>query len=409
MNRENKKIEISVSTMINSVERDVSELLRELKERSQKTKIISIQETLKIILRKVKLKLEKEENIVENEFNLKKSVYDGIITEEEKEYSSRKIQNELKRLKEEKEKFENDKIDISKEFSKKLFEKDEILKKQAYKIEQLNMLNLDEKSNNKHLMIQLKRLEEKNSAITEEYSNLRARYDSLFLDSESAANSISKVNKNNSDNKAKIEELSRINNDLKQKILHYENSVTHCSEEIKSLLRKNGTLNAKIEEVENKNKEITSELAAKEERLRALRQQNSQLEQKSNKILKKINYVQLFETQNSEVSTTNRKLIDIIEDLTAKYKQEAEEANSLRRIFNESEREKSKISADFDELRKQLSSIRSVNQELNEKNTELENKFKNNFKFASQSLREYNIDEFKPAKLHISNDKVKII
>ena len=103
---------------------------------------------------------------------------------------------------------------------------------------------------------------------------------------------------------------------------------------------------------------------------------NSKLEQQSKQILKKWDVVYLFEEKNNEINEKTERLEKTIEELNKKLHSGAETLDDLRKALDQSNTEKLKNFSVNEEMRKQISKLKSINEDLISKNTELENKFK---------------------------------
>ena len=65
------------------------------------------------------------------------------------------------------------------------------------------------------------------------------------------------MRQNSSDNKNTIENLVKINNDLKSRLVDYENSAKLHTEDLKSYLKKNSQQTKVILDIEKLNKQLT--------------------------------------------------------------------------------------------------------------------------------------------------------
>jgi chromosome segregation ATPase len=126
----------------------------------------------------------------------------------------------------------------------------------------------------------------------------------------------------------------KINNDLKSKLIESESNYTMHSDEFKSLIKRNSVLSKKIEENEKEKEKHSAEIAYKEERLQALRQMNTKLEQKSSQILKKWETFKLFEEKSNQVSNNCNTLLEVIEDLNKKLSSTIEENTGLQKAVD---------------------------------------------------------------------------
>jgi len=402
-----KKPDISASTIISSIEREINELIQEINVRSQKNKLISITESIKILSRKiasgnvhspsnsgeVNIKENSQFANVNSSFIRKESINLGastrggsLIVEEsnlvkfqyEIEQMRKSYEIEIKNLKEEILSLQSklNSNTIITEYDSKLVKSNESIAKLGAKLEQTNYLLADERSRNNQFLLQIKNLEDALKTLNSEYNNLSLKYGKLQTECESLEKTLSDLRKNNSDNKYKFEDLIKINSELKSKLIECENTLKLHTEDMKSILKKSAVQSKYVEELETKNKQIISDLNYKEERLRALRHMNSKLEQKSNQILKKFEAFRLFEQKSIEISQNSQKMMDIIDDLNKRLLQETFEKEAYKNNVENMTADNNKMSSEYEEMKKQFVSLKIMNEELVSKNNELEKKFK---------------------------------
>jgi hypothetical protein len=391
-----KKSEISASTIISSIEREILELLQDISVRAHKNKLLSISEYLKLLSKKF-LQSGGNSNIESKRDNLGTSYNpenykfhrsNSMLIEENSKFKDeienlkKNYENELRILKEEisnlQSKLSNtgpivsESVDIK--FTKPASTENSA--KMTQKLESVNFLLAEEKVKNGHLILQIKNLEEALKTLNQEYNSLSFKFGKLQSECEGLEKNIANMRNNNHESKYKFEDLVKINEDLKKKLIENDNTMKIHNEDIKSILKKNAMQQRYIEELETKLKQIAAELAYKEERLKALRHMNSKLEQKSTQILKKFEAFKLYEEKSNEISQNSQRLMEVIEDLNRKLSIESYEKDTFRKSLESTNSDKNKIISECEDLRKQLLSIKSMNEELMSKNTELENKFK---------------------------------
>ena len=121
-------------------------------------------------------------------------------------------------------------------------EKDEIILKLNSKIDQLSIFLSEEKSKNSQLLIKIKSLEETFKTLNNEYMAINMRYSKAQTESENYEKSLLEVRKNNHDNKNKFEDLIKINDDLKTRLIEYENTTKLHQDDLKNILKRNSNL-----------------------------------------------------------------------------------------------------------------------------------------------------------------------
>lgn len=386
-----KKSDVSFTTILSSIEREINDLIQEISIRAQKNKLMSIAESVKLLGKKYASE-SKEANAsgVINTYASKDSNVGTYIRSnsvcfedynklrEDFEIVKKNSDNEIKRLKEEISNLQNklNNNSMMLDIEGKLQKKDEIINKLNGKVDQMSYLFSEEKVKNNQLVIQTRNLEEALRTLNSEYNSISQKYGKLQNETETLERTIADLRKNNQDNKYNFETLIKANNELKSKLIESENTLKLHTEDLKSLLKKHAFQQKYLEEVESKNKQLSADLSYKEERLKALRHMNTKLEQKSNQIVKKWEAFKLYEEKSNELSQNSQRMAEMIEELNRRLNQESYEKDTYRRDIDTVVGERNKLLADYDELKKQLYTLRSANEELMSKNTELENKFK---------------------------------
>jgi regulator of replication initiation timing len=103
---------------------------------------------------------------------------------------------------------------------------------------------------------------------------------------------------------------------------------------------------------------------------------NGKLEQKSQQILKKWDIFKRFEEKSKEDSDKANKLHDTVEELNRNIQQVTRDNEILKRKLDSNTSENLKLNVEVEELRKHVGGLKQVNEELQYKNNELEQKFK---------------------------------
>jgi len=399
------KKEVSSKTIISSIEREISQLIQDTNIRSQKNKLISIQETLKILSKKLSYHTKSDSlnqggtkeincetfgnkkesySAVQSKYASNNNIDDIMKSKQESEALNKFYENEIREINEKLrntgiEKYDDknqNSIQSSPENENKILKKDKILTRLDNRIDQLTNLIQDEKNKNNQYVLQIKHLEDDLKSLSNEYNTLNNKHSRLQSECEVLEKTINDFKKNSTDNRNKFDELIKINSDLKAKFIESENTLRLHNEDIKSLLKKNSNQQKLLEDLENKNKILSTELNYKEERLKSIRMINSKLENKSKMILKKFENIKFFEEKTNEVNSNNQKMLEVIEELNAKYKNEISETEKLRELIDTINTENTNIKNEMEENRKQMILMKNLNDELNSKNVDLEKKFK---------------------------------
>jgi chromosome segregation ATPase len=146
---------------------------------------------------------------------------------------------ELKKLRENKSN-EIELININKE-------KDIQISKLNSKVESLNSYLAEEKGKIAQLLLKIKSLEESFKTLNSEYMSLNYKYNKVQTDSENYEKSLMDVRKNNNENKTKFEELIKINAELKNRLINYENNAKLHQDDLKNVLKRNANLQKNLE------------------------------------------------------------------------------------------------------------------------------------------------------------------
>lgn len=126
-------------------------------------------------------------------------------------------------------------------------EKDEIILKLNSKIDQLSIFLSEEKTKNSQLLIKIKTLEETFKTLNNEYMAINMRYSKAQTESENYEKSLLEVRKNNHENKNKFEDLIKINNELKTRLIEYENTSKLHQDDLKNILKRNSNLQKNLD------------------------------------------------------------------------------------------------------------------------------------------------------------------
>lgn len=126
-------------------------------------------------------------------------------------------------------------------------DKDLTISKLHSKIESLNTFLVEEKTKNAQLLVKIKSLEDSFKALNSEYMSLNYRFNKAQTDSENYEKSLLDVRKNNTETKGKFEELVRVNSELKNRLVDYENTAKLHQDDLKNLLKRNSNLQKNLE------------------------------------------------------------------------------------------------------------------------------------------------------------------
>lgn len=126
-------------------------------------------------------------------------------------------------------------------------EKDDITHRLNSRIEVLNNYYTDEKAKNNQLLIKIKNLEDNFKTLNNEYLSLNFKYNKSQTDTENMEKSLLEIRKTNSDTKYKFEDLVKINCELKQRLIEYENSSKLHQDDLKNILKRNSNLQKNLE------------------------------------------------------------------------------------------------------------------------------------------------------------------
>ena len=132
-------------------------------------------------------------------------------------------------------------------YEKNLLKKEEMIQKQNNKIDELKILLSDERNSSSEYLLRIKILEETLKKLDKEYESVVDKISDSTKDKEHYEKILTDMKKNTNENKNKFEELVKINNDLKTKIINLENTQKLHFDEMRSQLKKNSNLQKHIE------------------------------------------------------------------------------------------------------------------------------------------------------------------
>ena len=122
---------------------------------------------------------------------------------------------------------------------------------------------------------------------------------------------------------------------------------------------------------------------------------NQKMEQKSQQILKKWDTFKRYENKASEMIAYNSKMLEVIEELNKKINLEKEEKENLKQSFDNLGNDKLQMSNIIEEFNSQITNLKGVNDELVDRNKDLEIILKDNLE---------NKNEFKESERSGSRD-----
>jgi hypothetical protein len=131
-----------------------------------------------------------------------------------------------------------------------LTKKEEIIKKQIKKLDEMKILLAEERELQNEHILRIKILEETLKKLDKEYENVVNKYTEIQKENDTLHRSLGDVKRNTGENKHKFEELIGINSELKEKIIQHENSIGTHLDDIKNLLKRNTMLQKHTEVIE---------------------------------------------------------------------------------------------------------------------------------------------------------------
>ena len=144
---------------------------------------------------------------------------------------------------------------------------------------------------------------------------------------------------------------------------------------------------------------------------------NQKLEQKTQQILKKWDTFKRFEEKAIEITTNSNKMLEIIDELNQKLIQEIQEKETIKNSIETIKNEKFQLNSFISDLNLQINNLKSVNEELLNRNNNLEGLFRGNldvkgeFKDSKENLKSNTLLKFynKQNNSFQENINVKII
>jgi hypothetical protein len=128
---------------------------------------------------------------------------------------------------------------------------------------------------------------------------------------------------------------------------------------------------------------------------------NNKLEQKSLQILKKWDIFKKFEEKSKEDSDKASRLIETVDELNRTIQNQTRDNEIFKRKADGCANENLKLNVEVEELRKHVNNLKQVNEDLQNKNNELELKFK-------RSLEQRNTDSRDNSSITVqTKEKVK--
>ena len=304
-----KESEFSLQTIVNKIDKDMTEIIGEVPSKIHKQILQSINDSLKILYKKINSRMSLSSGLGgTTEFdviNLKREIEK---LKEENETLRTNFDSEIIKLKSEHEKYKNT-------HSSETSEKENNF---ASHIEKLNLTLSEEKNANQQLNKQIKTIEDILKTVNTEYKMLKERFDKMECEFQLLENEHNDLKRIYNESKNKINDLKKVNTDLKHKIVEADNSLRLHSDDFKQFVKKHVNLQRKFEEIEKNKEKMFHNLCYKEEKLKALRYMNGKLEQKSKEIIEKWNEVIEFQGKVSQLTTDNTQMVEVIEKLKVK-------------------------------------------------------------------------------------------
>lgn len=382
-----------LANFTNSIDKEINKLLNELNSRNQQSKIMSIQDNLKLLYRRMhsmqnqKSKASPSPNNESSFFSKVRNSNDkeisGVLSKritkskddlagrlKELEYENKNLSDELKKYKSalSQQSMQN----LDKRISD-LERDNQNLRKRS---ENLQYNLKEEQAKNTELILHAKNLEDALKKLNMEYNSLSYRFAKLNSESESFEKTINKLKDNLKDNRAKAEELMQINQELKEKHFEKEAFLDTHSKDLRQALQKNIKLNSRVEGLEHEKANLEQELKYKEERLKAVRAMNSKLESQSQKIIKKWESVKTLEEKTDEMNKKILQYSDMINDQNSKIVSLKQENVNLAKSELAMKAEYEKVLQENESLKQQVNGLKNTNSAFEKNLTQFENKFK---------------------------------
>lgn len=365
-----KKNDISINAILVSMENNIQLLLNEITIRGHKTLLNDIHNSITLISKK----LEGTNPIAD--FN-----QDGHSNKNNKDISSSYNNDELHLMPEDKEEELNTLKEKSKDMKKAMLDHEEKINQLEKEKIQLQS-DLEEQHNTNYQLTEDKKtLENCIKKLNEEFNKVSLEYETVLLSIKSKDKMTNDLKAQLAGSKRENENITSINNNLKERIVNMEKKYKLMTEELTISNKKNTILSKRIENAEAVNKQIKTEMTEKEEKHEILRQMNNKLESKSILILKRMkgyyvgidkkvnHYVQQISDMDYSIKELNKSLL--------KQKTENEHLNKANK---EMMNEKETMDNESKKLNERNAELQSINEELSAKKNELEQKLKVNLR-----------------------------
>lgn len=396
-----KKIDISPQTMISTIETETKALLPEMP-KGLKPKLISIQETIKLLSKKINsfvstpqlnsdnisnLSTNKETNSskyqqMKERINKQQSIKNNHSNEcneniPKKENISQRfypsqIEYELQSLRSQN---DNLKSEISKLTQTLSASENKFNKNFSSNVEFKYLLD-EERNTNKMLVLQVKTVEDNFKTLSEKYNALNIKHQELLKELSSLSQMNSDMKRNTNENKYRYEDLIAMNCELKTKLASYESVIKTHTDDIKVLMKKNSTLSNKIEELTKLNKTLAADVSYKDERLKAIRIMNTKLEQKSNSLVKKWDSLSKIEQRSNQISKDANEAYDSLKEMTQRLEREMSTNKNLSQVIRQIKFEKEQLTQEINKLKEENKLLKVMNKEVTEKYQEIEGSFR---------------------------------
>ena len=398
-----KKFDISPQTMISTIETETKALLPEMP-KGLKPKLISIQETVKLLSKKinsfVSSPLSNSDNIsnlstnkgtnsskyqqMQEKINKQQSLHSNSnFSNECKEnipkqdslsqrFYPSQIEYELQSLRSQN---DNLKSEISK-LNKNLSASENKINKNLSSNVEFKYLLDEERNNNKMLVLQVKTVEDNFKILSEKYNALNIKHQELLKELSSLSQMNSDMKRNTNENKYRYEDLIAMNCELKTKLASYESVIKTHTDDIKILMKKNATLTNKIEELTKQNKTLAADVSYKDERLKAIRIMNTKLEQKSNSLVKKWDSLSKIEQRSNQISKDANEAYDSLKEMTHRLEREMATNKNLNQVIRQINYDKEQLVQEINKIKEENKLLKVMNKEVTEKYQEMEESFR---------------------------------
>lgn len=366
------KVNISPLTIISSIEKELKELQPELT-KTQKTKIISIQESIKLLHKKL---LSVSSN---NNYQQEIKYIPSIIESSE---NSSKLDEEMNQIRQENIKLKSEVALLN----HLLQDKAKAINVNESSINDFHFVLNEEKTKNNLLLLQVKTVEDNFKTLNKEYQALSEKHEKVLKDMESLCQVSSEMKRRTNDNKYKYGDLAYINSELKKKLLSYENNINTHNEDIKTLMKKNNTQKIRIEELEKVNKALNAEVNYKEERIKVIRLMNAKLESNTKKLINKWGSLSQIEEKNTQIAQEANEAFDSLREMNEHLTYESCANKNLQLQLQQAINNNQLLQKEIKNLNDINSSIKEMNKDLLMKNKELETRLEVEFKKKENNI-----------------------